>query len=98
MKNTNMGFNPEGVASLNELLEARELTGQIPETMPIGIKAKNREHNSSNADCGYDCIDFCNENCNCDCDCDPDDPQCDCECECGGFCQCDCDSDCSTDG
>lgn len=38
MKNVNMSFNPEGVASLNELLEARALTGQMPETMPTGIK------------------------------------------------------------
>lgn len=36
MKNPNIEFNPEGVASLNELLETRELTGQMPETMPIG--------------------------------------------------------------
>lgn len=70
MKNSNMGFNPEGVASLNELLETRELTGQMPETMPIGIKAKNRENIGS-------------EYCNCDCN---SDPQCDCECDCGGEC------------
>ena len=53
MKNPNMEFNPEGVSSLNELLEARELTGQMPETMPTGIKTKNRENIGS--DCTIDC-------------------------------------------
>lgn len=37
MKNANMGFNPEGISSINKLLEARELTGRIPETMPEGL-------------------------------------------------------------
>ncbi len=56
MKNPNMGFNPESVASLNELLEARELTGQIPETMPIGIKVKNRENTANDCYCHEDCV------------------------------------------
>ena len=59
MKNANnMEFNPEGISSLNELLEARELTGQMPETMPTGIRVKNRENSS---DCTIDCDCACSD-------------------------------------
>lgn len=66
MKNANMGFNPEGISSINKLLEAKELTGQMPETMPTGLEPKNRENNG-----GDQCANFCDCTfaCNCSNDC-----------------------------
>ena len=53
-------FHAEGISALNDLLDARELTGQVPETMPTGLYNKDNSSNDSND---------CNCNCNCNCNC-----------------------------
>lgn len=50
-------FHAEGISSLNELLNARELTGQMPETMPTGLCGENNLSMSGD------------DNCNCNCNC-----------------------------
>lgn len=66
MKNANRGLNLEGISSLNELLEARALTGQMPETMPTGLQTKNNGSNqcASFCDCTFacDCSNDCSGN------------------------------------
>lgn len=58
MKNANdMGFNSKDISSLNDLLNARELTGQMPETMPTGLCGENNLSMSGD------------DNCNCNCNC-----------------------------
>lgn len=74
MKNTNMEFNPESMASLNKLLKAREITGQMPETMPTGLKIETKKYNGG--EYGSDYCSVCSdcEQCECPYDCH----ECDC--------------------
>lgn len=58
----NVEFNSDEISALNDLLDARELTGQIPETMPTGLYGEDNSSNDDNCNCN------CNSgNCNCNC-------------------------------
>ena len=87
MKKIETILDSRAISSLNDLLEARELTGKIPETMPTGLRI--RENNESSDCYAVDC------HCRCDCgnDCDPDNQCVECNCNCSDCCTdyCNCD-------
>ena len=55
-------FNAECISSINDLLNARELTGEMPETMPTGLYNEDNSSNDGNCNCNCNCND-CNGNC-----------------------------------
>ena len=91
----NVEFNSDEISALNDLLDARELTGQIPETMPTGLYGENNLSisNDDNCNCGPNNCNCGPYNCNCGfcgggyCNCDGSY----CNCNCGsGKCNCNC--------
>lgn len=50
----NVEFNSDEISALNDLLDARELTGQMPETMPTGLY--NKDNSSNDCNCSGRCI------------------------------------------